>query len=209
MGASKLRGAGGLGRECLIAFSLSGANCACVDLDLEACQTAIADTAAQVLQDTGSGSGKLGAYACDTTSEEQVEATVSRVVQDFGQIDVLITCAGICISREAEAVDLATWRKVIAVNLDGTYLFARSVGKHMLENKVQASYNASKSGVNALALSLATEWADRGIRVNSLSPGFMSTPLMTRQTGKKDNDEPLTDLQKEWIKQIPMGMVGQ
>lgn len=154
------------------------------------------------------------AYACDTIKEEEVETVVTRVVEDFGRIDVLVTCAGICIHRETEATNLATWRKVLEVNLDGTYLFARNVGKHMLEQnitgsmiliasgaashpprpQVQASYNASKAGVKQLAVSLATEWADRGIRVNALSPGYMNTPLM-----------PVTDLQTQWLKQIPMG----
>lgn len=101
---------------------------------------------------------------------------MSRIAQDFGQIDLLVTCAGICINSGAETTGLATWRKVLEVNLDGTYLFARNVGKHMLEQKVkgsmilvssagahhpprpqfQASYNVSKAGVNALAASLAT-----------------------------------------------------
>lgn len=153
-------------------------------------------------------------YACNAVSEEDVEKTVAQIVEDFGQIDVLVTCAGICIHRETEATDLASWRKVIEVNLDGTFLFARNVGNHMLERKipgsmimvasgaashpprpqVQASYNASKAGVKQLAVSLATEWADRGIRINTLSPGYMTTPLM-----------PVTDMQKVWLKQIPMG----
>lgn len=186
----------------------------CVDLSLESCQSAIKDVAAQVLKDTGSEAEKMGAYQCNAIDEKEVEATVAKIAEDFGQIDVLVTCAGICVHREAEAVDLATWRKVIQVNLDGTYLFCRNVGIHMLEKGVrgsmilvasgaathpprpqkQAGYNASKAGVKQLAVSLATGWADRGIRVNSLSPGYMSTPMM-----------PVTDLQKGWLTQIPMG----
>jgi sorbose reductase len=185
-----------------------------VDLNLDASCSAISDISAHVLRETGCDAGKMHGYACNTVKEEEVEATVTRIVQDFGQIDVLVTCAGICIHDETANTDLATWRKVLAVNLDGTYLFARHVGKHMLERQiagsmilvasaaashpprpqVQASYNASKAGVKALAISLATEWAGQGIRVNSFSPGYMTTPLM-----------PVTNLQKEWLKQIPMG----
>ncbi|VUC29173.1 unnamed protein product [Clonostachys rosea] len=204
---------------------LSGANCACVDLSFDACKSAIEDVFAAVLHETGSEPGKMHAYACNAVVEKEVEATVAQVVRDFGQIDVLVTCAGICINGSAEETDLATWRKVIQVNLDGTYLFASIVGKHMLEQKVkgsmilvssagathpprpqhQASYNASKSGVNALAVSLATEWADRGIRVNTFSPGFMTTPLMSETSGQGNSQAPLTDIQKQWLTQIPMG----
>lgn len=190
---------------------------ACVDLSLNACQSAIDDISAQILRETESKPGKMLAYACNAVQEEEVETTVSRIVEDFGQIDVLVTCAGICIHREAEATDLATWRKVIQVNLDGTYTFARNVGKHMLERRIkgsmifvasgaathpprpqlQASYNASKAGVKQLAVSLATEWASRGIRVNTFSPGYMKTPLM-----------PVSDLQTQWLEQIPMGNIS-
>ncbi|CAK7199448.1 hypothetical protein SEUCBS139899_002128 [Sporothrix eucalyptigena] len=218
-------GAGGLGRECMSAFALSGANVACVDLSQDACDAAIRDVRAHVLKEGGFEAGKMRAYACNATNEKGVEATVALIVADFGRIDVLVTCAGICIDRAAEDVDLATWQKVLAVNLDGTYLFAREVGKQMLSSKTngamvfvssaaaahpprpqaQASYNASKAAVNALAVSLATEWASRGIRVNSFSPGFMVTPLMASQTGKTSHDEPLTERQEEWLTQIPIG----
>ncbi|CAK7218994.1 hypothetical protein SBRCBS47491_003694 [Sporothrix bragantina] len=219
-------GAGGLGRECMTAFALSGANCACVDLNQEACEEAIRDVRGRVLSEGGFEAGDLHAYACNATDETAVESVVTHIARDFGgRIDVLVTCAGICVDKGAEDVDHATWQKVLAVNLDGTYLFARSVGKHMLaagtpgsmvfvssaaaahppRPQAQASYNASKAAVNALAVSLATEWADRKIRVNSFSPGFMVTPLMASQTGKTSHDEPLTERQQEWLTQIPMG----
>ncbi|KAL1891937.1 hypothetical protein Sste5346_007281 [Sporothrix stenoceras] len=221
-------GAGGLGREVMSAFALSGANCACVDLNLEACNAAIADVRAHVQKEGGfeAPAEAFRAYAGNATDEPDVEKTVAQIAADFGgRIDVLVTCAGICVDAGAEDVDLATWRKVIAVNLDGTYLFARNVGKVMLAAKTkgsmvfvssaaaahpprpqaQASYNASKSAVNALTVSLATEWAARGIRVNSFSPGFMVTPLMASQTGKTSHDEPLTPRQQEWLTQIPLG----
>lgn len=203
---------------------------ACVDLNLEACNAAITDVRAHVQKEGGfeAPAETFRAYACNATNEPDVEKTVAQIAKDFGgRIDVLVTCAGICVDAGAgaEDVDLATWRKVIAVNLDGTYLFARNVGKVMLEAKTagsmvfvssaaaahpprpqaQASYNASKSAVNALAVSLATEWAGRGIRVNSFSPGFMVTPLMASQTGKTSHDEPLTARQQEWLTQIPLG----
>lgn len=191
---------------------------ACVDLDLGNCQSAIEEVSARILKETGYEAGKMLPYACNATNEEEVGATVAQIINDFDHIDVLVTCAGICIHCEAETTGLAAWRKVLGVNLDGTFLFAREVGKHMLEKHIkgsmvfvasgaathpprpqaQVSYNASKAGVKQMAVSLATEWAGRGIRVNTLSPGYMTTPLM-----------PVTDLQMEWLTQIPMGTTPQ
>lgn len=198
---------------------------ACVDLDVNTCESAIHEVSARVHKETGSEAGKMLPYACNAVNEQEVALTVDKIVEDFGQIDVLVTCAGICITHEGDKTDLASWRKVIQVNLDGTYLFASNVGRHMLELNIkgsmilvssaaavhpprpqaQASYNASKAGVNAMAVSLAAEWASRGIRVNTLSPGFMTTPLMNQQVGKESTNAPLTDLQREWLTQIPMG----
>lgn len=190
---------------------------AIVDLNLEGAQKTIADVSAQIVQETDEEtSSKLQAYACNTVVEKDVEDVVAKVAQDFGQIDVLVTCAGICIHRATESTDLASWSKVMAVNLDGTFLFAREVGKHMLARQIpgsiilvasgaathpprpqlQASYNASKAGVKQLAVTLATEWASRGIRVNTLSPGYMMTPMM-----------PDGDIQQKWLSQIPMGTI--
>ena len=159
-------------------------------------------------------------YACNVTNEAEVEKTVAQVVQDLGQIDVLVTCAGIVEHIRTEDCDLASWRKVIGVNLDGTFLFARNVGKHMLQRNIkgsmifiasgaasfatrpqpQASYNASKAGVKMLATSLGAEWAHRGIRVNSLSPGYMNTPLTNEGLAKSNEN-----LAEQWLKDIPMG----
>jgi NAD(P)-dependent dehydrogenase (short-subunit alcohol dehydrogenase family) len=150
-----------------------------------------------------------------------VEKTVSQVVQDFGQIDVLVTCAGTCIARPTAQTDLALWRKVLDVNLDGTYLFARNVGKHLLERgaggsmvfiasvagtqvptpQKQASYNASKAALKLLAASLGKEWASNGIRVNCLSPGYMDTKLLADTA----TTVPVSDTKDQWLKQIPMG----
>lgn len=118
-------------------------------------------------------------------------------MSDFGKVDVLVTAAGIAHILPAEAHDFPRWRRTMDVNLDGSFLFAREAGRHMLAKKIkgsiiliasmsasicvrpqkQAAYNASKGGVQMLAKSLATEWAPRGIRVNSLSPGVSTIQL--------------------------------
>ena len=110
------------------------------------------------------------------------------------------------------------------INVDGTWLFCREAGKHMLQQQIrgsiiliasmsgticvrpqkQAAYNTSKSAVKMLAKSLATEWAPNGIRVNSLSPGYIYTDLIKNLL--KAEGEMLFET---WVKDIPMGRMGE
>jgi NAD(P)-dependent dehydrogenase (short-subunit alcohol dehydrogenase family) len=106
----------------------------------------------------------------------------------------------------------------------GSWLFAREAGKHMLEHNIrgsivliasmsaticvrpqkQAAYNTSKGAIQMLAKSLATEWGPRGIRVNSLSPGYMRTDLIK---GLLENEG--KELVESWNKDIPMGRMAE
>jgi NAD(P)-dependent dehydrogenase (short-subunit alcohol dehydrogenase family) len=181
-----------LGKEFLTAFALSGAKAACVDLTQKASDDSIAlikDHVTKLQPDLPPP--ELRAYECNTTIESDVKSTFDQIVADFGQVDVLVTAAGIVDNVAAEDYDFARWRRMMDINLDGSFLFAREAGRHMLANKIkgsiiliasmsaticvrpqkQAAYNASKGGVQMLSKSLATEWAPHGIRVNSLSPG--------------------------------------
>ena len=114
-----------------------------------------------------------------------------------GQVDHLITSAGFTENYPAETYPHERVRKLWGVNVDGTYLAAVAVAKHLMERKArgsliligsmsgaivnvpqpQAPYNASKAAVRQLAASLAVEWAPHGIRVNCISPGYMETAL--------------------------------
>ncbi|KAH8703528.1 hypothetical protein BGW36DRAFT_286761, partial [Talaromyces proteolyticus] len=137
---------------------------------------------------------------------------------NFGQIDVLLTAAGIVDNAPAEEYSYERWRKMMSVNLDGTFLCAREVGKHMIKKKVkgsmvlvgsicghvsvrpqkQCAYNASKGAVIMLAKSLATEWARHSIRVNSLSPGYIRTDLILDLLDKEGGE-----LVDSWVKDTP------
>ncbi len=170
---------------------------ACVDLTLSASEQSVNFIAEQVTRTTDA-KYDLRPYACNVTVESDVKQTWDKIVEDFGKVDVLVTAAGIADNVEAENYDFPRWRKMLDINLDGTWLFAREAGKHMLAHHIkgsiilmasmsaticvrpqrQAAYNASKGAVQMLAKSLATEWAPHGIRVNSLSPGYMHTDLI-------------------------------
>lgn len=140
----------------------------------------------------------LKGYECNATADSQVKTTMDQIMADFGRIDVLVTAAGMVGNVEAENYDYARWRRMMDVNLDGSFLAAREVGRHMIANKTrgsiilivsmtatacpkpqkQAADNASKGAIVMLAKSPATECAPYGIRVNSLSPGYTRTPLI-------------------------------
>jgi sorbose reductase len=81
----------------------------------------------------------LKPYECDVTQEEQVKQTLSDIVRDFGKVDCLVTAAGIVDNVEAEKYEYPRWKKMIDINLDGTFLFAREAGRHMLEQKIKGS----------------------------------------------------------------------
>lgn len=215
----------GLGKEFLTAFALSGARGACIDLAIKDCEDSISSITNQVRDAyPGDPAPELRAYQCNATIENDVTSTWAQIVQDFGKVDVLVTAAGIVDNVEAENYEYARWRKMMDINVDGSWLFAREAGKHMLQHNIrgsivliasmsaticvrpqkQAAYNASKGSIRSLAKSLATEWGPRGIRVNSLSPGYMRTDLikgLLEHEGK--------ELVGSWEKDIPMGRMAE
>lgn len=81
----------------------------------------------------------LKPYECDVTQEDNVKQTWSDIIRDFGKVDCLVTAAGIVDNVEAEKYDYPRWKKMLGINLDGTWLFAREAGKHMLQQKIKGS----------------------------------------------------------------------
>jgi NAD(P)-dependent dehydrogenase (short-subunit alcohol dehydrogenase family) len=214
----------GLGQQFLTAFALSGARGACIDLSLKDCEASIAATSEEVKAAyPDEPVPELRPYQCNVTEEAEVKATWAKIVEDFGRVDVLVTAAGICANIAAEKYEYEEWRRVMNVNLDGSWLFAREAGSHMLEKGIagsiiliasvcaqkcvrpqkQTSYNASKSAVVMLAKTLGAEWGPKGIRVNSLSPGYMKTHMTVGQEGEVG-----AQLAETWVKDIPLGRIG-
>ena len=130
------------------------------------------------------------------TDPASVRNLVETVLDEHGGIDVLVNNAGIVHNIPSEEVPDEEWLAVISVNLNGVFWCCREVGKVMLERgsgsivniasmsgiisnhpQPQSAYNASKAAVITLTKSLAGEWAGRGVRVNSVSPGYIRTPL--------------------------------
>ncbi|KAL7921739.1 hypothetical protein ACQKWADRAFT_295123 [Trichoderma austrokoningii] len=166
---------------------------------------------------------KVTAHYADVADPDSVEACIAEIIQQHGKIDNLVTSAGFTENFEAVNYPIDRLRKLWAVNVDGTYLFATSVARHLMERKSpgsmvmigsmsgsivnvpqpQAPYNASKAGVRHLAASFAVEWAHAGIRVNCISPGYMLTAL----TEKIMDENP--ELKQKWVSLIPQGKMGR
>lgn len=135
---------------------------------------------------------------------------------------MLVTAAGIEVNKDSVDMSAPEWRSVIDVNLTGTFFAAQAFGQGLLQagssgsaifiasmsgsivNVPQwaASYNASKAAVSHLGKSLAVEWAPAGIRVNSISPGYVLTDL----TQKIIDDQP--SILAEWESRIPLGRLA-
>lgn len=210
----------GLGQQILAAFALSGAHGAVVDLTQESADKSV-QTLIKEAKDHGHPEPKIHAYECDTSSEKGVQATWEKIVKEFGKVDILVTNAGITGGAPAEDYPYEDFKRMIDVNLTGTFLFARTAGKWWIENKVdgrvlvvssmsgsivnrpqkQSAYNASKAASAQLMKSLASEWAPHGIRVNALSPGYIQT--------EANEGEEMEKLSKEWIKDIPMARIAK
>lgn len=204
----------GIGKCTATAFAEAGADVAIVDLDMEEAKK----TAAELAEKTGR---KVIAIRTDCTDKEQVDEMVAQVVKELGGLDFCHNNAGICINAPAEEMTYEQWSKVININLNGIFLTDIAAGKYMLENgggsiintasmsahivnvpQPQCAYNASKAGVIQLTKSLAIEWAKRGVRVNSISPGYIGTELTL-------NSPTLVPLIEQWNAMAPMGRMGK
>lgn len=204
----------GIGKATATAFAEAGADVAIVDLDIEEAKK----TAAEIAEKTGR---KVIAIKTDVTSKEEVQAMVDQVVAELGGLDFCHANAGICINQPAEEMTYEQWLKVININLNSVFLTDTIAGKYMLENgggsiintasmsahivnvpQPQCAYNASKAGVIQLTKSLAIEWAKRGVRVNSISPGYIGTELTL-------NSPTLVPLIEKWNAMAPLGRMGR
>jgi len=198
-------GAQGIGRSIVEALAEAGARLVIADLNRETGERAAAELGAEFVR-------------IDVTSSESVSQVVADLVSAQGAIDIWVNNAGICRNAAGEEMADEDWRAVMAVNLDGTFYCCREVGRHMLERgrgaivniasmsgvvsnhpQPQVAYNASKAGVIMVTKSLAGEWGSRGVRINSVSPGYTATAILDQVIEQQPE---WTDT---WFRETPMG----
>ncbi len=156
----------------------------------------------------------------DVRDSGSVNRMADIALENFAQIDILVCNAGIAQAVPAEECSDEDWLNMMAVNLNGVFYCCRAIGRHMLERgsgsivntasmsgmisntpQPQAHYNAAKAGVILLTKSLAGEWADRGLRVNCVSPGYIGTDMTA---AGMSNEE----WYAKWLLMTPQNRVG-
>jgi 3-oxoacyl-[acyl-carrier protein] reductase len=202
-------GAQGIGRAVALLLAEHGADIAVSDVNLQRAQ----ETAGEI-RTLGRKSMAVKASVADS---QEVEQMVQAVLAGLGRIDILVNNAGIAKDKLILRMTDEDWDAVLNVNLKGTFLCTRAVIRHMskqrsgkivniasvvgeMGNAGQANYAASKAGVIGFTKTIAREFAQRGINVNAIAPGYIETPMT----------DAIPEKAKEELKRmIPMERLGR
>ncbi len=208
-------GGQGIGRSFCHALGEAGARIAVVDRD-----EASASTVVNELANKGIDAISI---VTDVTNQDDVKKMVQTVMETWGTLTIAVNNAGMGLWRPAETMDYGEWKKIVDLNLNGVFLCAQAESEVMLQAgygkmintasmsahisntpQKQVAYNATKAGVLHMTRSLAAEWADRGIRVNSISPGYTKTALVEKLLESPEGQSMLP----KWLERIPMGRMA-
>ena len=199
----------GIGKAIALLLAQNGADVVVSDINLEK-----AEETAREIESTGV---RAMAVKVDVANSGDVERTVATILEKFGKIDILVNNAGITRDKLILRMSEQDWDLVLNVNLKGTFNCTKAVVKHMAKqrsgkivsiasvvgemgNAGQVNYSASKAGVIGLTKTLAREFAQRGINVNAIAPGYIETPMT----------EVLPEKVKEELRRlIPMERLGK
>lgn len=176
----------GIGRAIAVKLAACGASVAGVARSLDGLQA--------TLEAIRAAGGTAEGYAANVASSADVQRVVDEIEAKFQRIDVLVNNAGVTRDGLMLRMEDSAWQEVIDTNLKGTFLFARAVGVSMMRarygriinissvaglvgNPGQANYAASKAGIIGFSKTVARELASRGITVNVVAPGFVTTDM--------------------------------
>jgi 3-hydroxybutyrate dehydrogenase len=182
--------ASGIGEIIARTFARAGASVAVADLD--------GAGARRVAAELNHEGARAIAVTMDVTDEAEVDAAMADVAGKFGQVDILVSNAGIQIIAPVEELAFDDWKRLLAVHLDGAFLCTRAALRYMYRHGggsiiymgsvhskeasvLKAPYVTAKHGLMGLAKAVAKEGAKHGVRANVICPGFVRTPLVERQ----------------------------
>ncbi len=191
-------------------FAGEGAKVVATDIQLEA--------VSKVVEEIRESGGDAAAFEHNVSSEEDWDKVVGKTVEAYGKLDILVNNAGILINKTAEDTTLEEWNRVMDVNARGTFLGIRRVIPEMRKagggsivnissiygilGYGTAAYNASKGAVRSLTKNVAADFAKDNIRVNSVHPGIIATPM-----ARDAYDDPERKAAVEEM--TPLGRFGQ
>jgi Dehydrogenases with different specificities (related to short-chain alcohol dehydrogenases) len=203
--------ASGIGYACVARFTAEGARVVGIDV---AAPSRPLDLPNEITDETA-----VAFARCDVRDEDAVRAVVAAVVSEHGRIDALVNAAGVAGGGPVHLVDESEWRRVLDINLTGTYLVAKHVIDQMLRQEPLdgergslvnlasveglegtaggSVYNASKGGVVLLTKNMAIDYGRMGIRVNAICPGFIETPMYDDVFSQPGLEEVAADILRE------------
>lgn len=204
-------GGKGIGRALALALAEAGA-----DVAVASRTQSDLDKVAEEIRGKGR---KALAVSADTVDRQSVANMVEKTVNEFGRIDILVNNAGYATTTPFLKITEEEWDRILNVNLKGYFFAAQAAGTHMLKARYgriinvssamgtaplgfMAHYAASKGGVDSMTKSLALEWANRGITVNAIAPGYFLTDI----TRSAHSDDKMNNL---IVQKTPMGRWGE
>lgn len=204
----------GIGRGIALKFAQEGAAVGVLDLDEAASQSVVDEIAA--------AGGRAIALCASVADEQQVEAAVAKLRNAFGLINVLVNNAAVMPAGRLHETSPADFDRCVAVNLRGAYLVSRAVIPQMIELRQGsiihmasvtgviglpglAVYSATKGALIALARAMSTDYARLGIRVNTVSPGTIDSPMLHDFLAAQSSPD---SLRRAFDEMHPIGRVG-
>ena len=203
--------ASGIGKATAQRLAEEGAAVLVTDIQVEAGEATV--------KEINGGGGKAAFFKHDVTSESEWEAACSAAVEEFGGFDILVNNAGMGDIKPIEETTLAEWDRTVAIDQTGVFLGMKIAAPHLKTSEhasvinissifgtsggfgVSPAYHAAKGAVRTLTKNVALHWATEGVRVNSIHPGFIATPIL-----EQARDTPIWD---GMIALTPMGTLGR
>ncbi|MEZ5931964.1 MAG: SDR family NAD(P)-dependent oxidoreductase [Alphaproteobacteria bacterium] len=208
----------GNGRAACVRFAEEGAKVFAVDLDPQAM--------AETLERTRAAGGEIEPHGCDVTDLAAVEAMVRACYTRYGRLDILVNNVGGSARGGPVEMDEAGWDRQMDLNLKSVYLTCRSVlpilagqGSGAIVNtastsgirwtgSAQSAYAASKAAIIQFSRVVAVEYAPRGVRVNTVVPGQLHTPMVEARLAAQRAGGDVEALLKQRLARIPLGFMG-